>query len=92
MFQQVKPRVLLIFRNPLSHYIDPEEKTLLSGRLDVNNSDHYFGLAFDWRIANLALQQRMGILPEWWTRPDRTDRDYPGLDGSAVADPTLNLS
>jgi len=33
----------------------------------VYDLDHCVASTFNWRFTNLSLQQRLGLLPEWWT-------------------------
>ena len=33
----------------------------------VYDFTHYIDFAFDWRFTNLPLQQKLGLLPKWWS-------------------------
>jgi hypothetical protein len=49
-----------------------------------NDHSCHSDFVVDWRSSNLAIQYWLGILSERRARAGVGDRDYPGLDGSAV--------
>jgi hypothetical protein len=53
----------------------------------VNNSGYYSDPAADWRTSHVALQHRMGILPQRWAGIGADNRDHPGADGESLRAP-----
>ena len=62
------------------------KNTEVKGREHEHNFTYYpYTIAYR-RSADMALQQRMGILSEWRRRIDRPDNRYSCVNGKAVVD------